>query len=446
MDYSKVDWERTTGAELYRHAKTKIPGGTQLLSKRPERFLPKLWPSYYSRAKGCEVWDLDGRRLIDVCIHSVGNSLLGFADDDVNAAVKEAIDRGNMSSLNSPAEVELADLLCQLHPWADRVRYARAGGESMSIAVRIARAFTGRDKIAFCGYHGWSDWYLAANLSSDTALDGHLMPGLEPRGVPRGLQGTALPFRYNHLEELEELVAQHGSGLAAIVMEPMRRDWPEDNFLERIREIADSIGAVLVFDEVSAGWRFCLGGVHLKLGMDPDIAVFSKSISNGYPMAAIIGRKEAMSAAEVSFISSTTWTDAIGPTAALATLRKMKKIGLSAHIDRIGSKVQEGWRLLAKKHNLAVGVHGQHPMCSFSLDYGTQAKTLGTLLTQHMLNRGFLATESFCASFAHTDEVLDQYQEALDSTFGELAEAIEKGDVENRLQGPIAESGFSRLT
>ena len=305
MDYSKVDWKRTSGAELYRHAKTKIPGGTQLLSKRPERFLPKLWPSYYSRAKGCEVWDLDGRRLIDVSIHSVGNSLLGFADDDVNSAVKEAVDKGNMSSLNSPAEVELADLLCQLHPWADSVRYARAGGESMSIAVRIARAFTGRDKIAFCGYHGWSDWYLAANLASDSVLDGHLMPGLEPRGVPRGLQGTALPFRYNHLEELEELVAQHGSDLAGIVMEPMRRDWPENNFLERVREIADSIGAVLVFDEVSAGWRFCLGGVHLKLGMDPDIAVFSKSISNGYPMAAIIGRREVMSAAEVSFISST---------------------------------------------------------------------------------------------------------------------------------------------
>ena len=226
----------------------------------------------------------------------------------------------------------------------------------------------------------------------------------------------------------------------------MRRDWPENNFLERIRNIADSIGAVLVFDEVSAGWRFCLGGIHLKLGMDPDIAVFSKSISNGYPMAAIIGRREVMSAAEVSFISSTTWTDAIGPTAALATLKKMKKIGLSAHIDRIGGKVQGGWRMLAKKHDLALGVHGQHPMCSFSLDYETQTKALGTLLTQHMLNQGFLATESFCTSYAHTDEVLDQYLNALDSAFAELAKAIDKGDAENRLQGPVAESGFSRLT
>ena len=446
MDYSTVDWENTTGAVLYRHARTRIPGGTQLLSKRPEKFLPKLWPSYYSRAKGCEVWDLDGRRLIDVTIHSVGNSLLGFADDDVNAAVKDAIDRGNMSSLNSPAEVELADLLCKLHPWADKVRYARAGGESMSIAVRIARAFTGRDKIAFCGYHGWSDWYLAANLANDSALDGHLMPGLEPKGVPRGLLGTALPFRYNQLEELEALVDQHGSDIAAVVMEPLRHHWPKNDFLKRIRKIVDSIGAVLVFDEVSSGWRFCLGGIHLKLGTEPDVAVFSKSISNGYPMAAIIGRSDVMSAAEISFISSTTWTDAIGPTAALATIKKMRQIGLSNHIDRIGRRVHEAWRKLSKQHGLALEIHGQHPMSGFSLDYGDQAGALETYLTQCMLDRGFLANQSFCASYAHTDGILDQYLAALDAVFGKLSEIIQRGDVESRLRGPVVQSGFARLT
>jgi len=171
-DYSGVDWTETTGARLYRRARNLIPGGVQLLSKRPERFLPRQWPAYFSKARGCEIWDLDGRRFRDTTIHCVGACLLGYADPDVNAAVRDAIDRGNMATLNSPAEVELAELFCELHPWADMVRYARAGGETMTVAVRIARAATGREKVAFCGYHGWSDWYLASNLGDHDALFG----------------------------------------------------------------------------------------------------------------------------------------------------------------------------------------------------------------------------------------------------------------------------------
>ena len=170
-----------SGAKLYLHAKDRIPGGTQLLSKRPEMFLPDQWPAYYSRCKGCEVWDLDGRRLTDMSTMGIGSCILGYADDDVNLAVREAVDRGSMCTLNSPAEVALADLLCELHPWAQKVRFARCGGEAMAVATRIARAWSGRDKVAFCGYHGWHDWYLAANLADDSNLDGHLLAGLEPR-------------------------------------------------------------------------------------------------------------------------------------------------------------------------------------------------------------------------------------------------------------------------
>jgi len=173
-----------TGQRLYVKAKTRIPGGTQLLSKRPELYLPEQWPSYYSRAKGVEVWDLDGNRYLDMCYNGIGACILGACDPDVDAAVRTAIDAGSMSTLNAPEEVELADLLCELHPWADMVRYARCGGEAMAVAVRIARAKTHRDIIAFCGYHGWHDWYLAANLGEETALDGHLLPGLQPAGVP----------------------------------------------------------------------------------------------------------------------------------------------------------------------------------------------------------------------------------------------------------------------
>jgi len=222
--------------------------------------------------------------------NGIGSCVLGAADPDVDASVKEAIDAGSMSTLNAPEEMELAELLCELHPWAEMVRYARCGGEAMAIAVRIARARTQRDRVAFCGYHGWHDWYLAANLADDRALDGHLLPGLEPAGVPRGLMGTALPFRYNHIAELKSIVSRYRSELAAIVMEPIRDHDPAPGFLEEVREIAAHIGAVLVMDEITAGFRLNTGGAHLVFGIEPDIAVFAKAISNGYPMAAIIGQ------------------------------------------------------------------------------------------------------------------------------------------------------------
>ena len=215
------------GQELYKRAKQLIPGGTQLLSKRPEMFLPEQWPSYYSKATGIEVWDLDGRRYLDMCYNGIGACILGAADPDVDAAVKDTIARGNMSTLNCPEEVELAELLCELHPWADRVRYARSGGEAMAVAARIARAATGREIVAFCGYHGWHDWYLAANLADEKSLDGHLLPGLEPAGVPRGLQGTALPFQYNRLDDLASLIQKNNVILAADVMEPIRSQEPD---------------------------------------------------------------------------------------------------------------------------------------------------------------------------------------------------------------------------
>jgi glutamate-1-semialdehyde 2,1-aminomutase len=173
--------------ETQRKAQILIPGMTQLLSKRPDMFAPGVWPGYFSKAKGVEIWDLDGNRYIDMSIAGIGANVLGYADPDVDAAVRSAIDAGVSSSLNCPEEVELAELLCDLHPWADMVRYARTGGESMAIAVRIARAYTGKDKIAFCGYHGWHDWYLAANLGTENALGEHLLPGLSPIGVPKGL-------------------------------------------------------------------------------------------------------------------------------------------------------------------------------------------------------------------------------------------------------------------
>ena len=433
------------GQNLYVRAKGLIPGGTQLLSKRPEMFLPDQWPSYYSKAKGVEVWDLDGRRYVDMSYNGIGACVLGAADPDVDGAVKQAIDCGVCSTLNCPEEVALAELLCELHPWADMVRYARSGGEAMAIAVRIARAHTRRDKVAFCGYHGWHDWYLAANLAEEQALDGHLLPGLEPVGVPRGLLGTALPFRYNHLEELEAIVARHRAELAAVIMEPIRDHPPDPGFLLGVRDIASRAGAVFVIDEITAGFRLNTGGAHLLHGVEPDIAVFGKAMSNGYPMAAIVGRGPVMQAAQTTFISSTYWTERIGPVAALATLTKHRRCNVPAHLVHIGSRVQQGWRSAADRAGLPIDVGGIPPLSHFSIP-STDGQAAATLFTQLMLDRGFLAAKGFYATYAHQDSHVDEYLAAVDAAFAVVGPLLKSGTIAKMLKGPAAHSGFKRLT
>lgn len=429
---------------LQEHAKGRIPGLSQLLSKRPDMFSYGVWPGYFSKAKGIEVWDLDGNRYLDMSIGGIGANILGYADPDVDAAVKSAIDKGSSSSLNCPEEVELADLLCELHPWAQKVRYARTGGESMAIAVRIARAYTGKDKIAFCGYHGWHDWYLSANLGTENALGEHLISGLEPAGVPKGLTGTAFPFRYNQTNELEEILAANRGEIAAIVMEPIRNAAPEPGFFDSIKELAKENGSVLIVDEISAGFRMNTGGAHLKLGLEPDIAVFSKALGNGYPIAAIIGKAQVMDAAQKTFISSTCWTERIGPVAAIATIRKHRKYDVGKHLVKIGQMVQDGWHDLFSKHEIKIHTGGISPMSHFSFDH-RKALELKALFVQAMLERGFLATTGFYAMFAHNVEYVKKYLDAVDQVIPLLNEAIGSGNPESFLVGRPAASGFKRL-
>lgn len=432
------------GQDLYRRAKRRIPGGTQLLSKRPEMFLPDRWPAYYDRAKGARVWDLDGREYLDMTLMGIGACILGYADDDVDAAVIDAVRKGSTSTLNAPEEVELADLLCELHPWAEMVRYARGGGEAMAIAVRIARAATGKDTVAFCGYHGWSDWYLAANLANEGSLDGHLLPGLEPAGVPRGLAGTALPFRYNEPSELDRIVREVGRDLAAIVMEPVRSSEPKPGFLEHARAVADDLGIPLVFDEVSSGFRHTVGGAHLRYGVIPDIAVFAKGMGNGYPIAAILGRAAVMDSAQRTFVSSTSWSERIGPVAAIATIAKMRRERVPEHLARIGTPIHAGWRSAAERHGLPVSVDGTAPLGHFAFDH-ERSREMHTYFAQAMLERGFLASRNFYAAFAHTDADVRAYLDAVDATFAQISAAVADGSIASLLKGPLAHTGFARL-
>lgn len=440
-----MDQHVTKSLAMQESAKKRIPGMTQLLSKRPDMFSEGVWPGYYSKAKGVEVWDLDGNKYIDMSIGGIGANVLGYADPDVDLAVKEAIDNGASSSLNCPEEVELADLLCDLHPWAEKVRYTRCGGEAMAVAVRIARAYTGRDMVAVCGYHGWHDWYLAANLGTANALGEHLLLGLEPCGVPKALQGTTRTFRYNHLEELEHIVKEHGKEIAAIVMEPIRSQEPQSGFLEGVRNLATKTGAVFIFDEVSSGFRMNTGGAHLKFGVNPDIAVFSKAMGNGYPIAAIIGKGDVMDAAQTSFISSTMWTERIGPTAAITTINKHRAQNVGDHLMQIGTAVQDGWKRVAEKNAVAIHVSGIPPLSHFAFGH-EQKLAMKALFVQLMLDQGFLASTSFYSMYAHADDHVRAYLFAADRAFAELASATRAGDIEKRLKGKPAKSGFQRLT
>ncbi len=432
------------GQDLYRKAKQIIPGGTQLLSKRPEMMLPGQWPSYFESARGAEVWDLDGNRYLDMSHNSVGACILGVADPDVDAAVVDAIRHGTMSTLNCPEEVELAELLCALHPWADMVRYARSGGEALAVAVRIARSFTGRSKVAVCGYHGWHDWYLAANLTATETLDQHLLPGLDPHGVPRELSGTTLAFRYNCIDAFEAVTRRHADELAAIVMEPVRGRMPEDGFLQRVRAVATDIGAVLVMDEVTAGFRLTTGGAHKVLNVTPDIAVFGKALGNGYPMAAVIGRRAVMNSAQDSFISSTYWTERIGPVAALATIRKHIREDVVALLADHGERVQAGWRESARKAGLPLNIDGIPPLSHFSFDAGNDSR-FRTVFTQLMLDRGFLATSSFYPTFAHTNGHISDYLRAVEEVFILISDAEHENRIDDMMQGPCVHKGFRRL-
>ena len=431
-----------TGQKLWKRAKQVIPGGNMLLSKRAEMFLPDLWPAYFSKAKGCKVWDLDGNEYTDMSIMGIGTNILGYGHPEVDEAVLCTVQAGNMSTFNCPEEVYLAEKLIELHPWADMARFARSGGEANAIAIRIARAASGKDNVAICGYHGWHDWYLSTNLADEGNLDGHLLPGLEPKGVPRNLRGTTFPFSYNNFSELEALVETKNIGV--IKMEVQRSIEPQDNFLHKVRELATKRNIVLIFDECTSGFRQTFGGLHKKYGVEPDIAMFGKALGNGYAITATIGRREVMEAAQSTFISSTFWTERIGPTAALKTLEVMEREKSWERITNTGLEIRRHWNALAEKHGLKLDYWGLPALTGFTIK-SDHTLAYKTLITQEMLKKGYLAATSVYVCTEHTSDVLDGYFDALDPIFGLIQECEQGRDVMSLLNGPVCHAGFKRL-
>ncbi|HIF58267.1 MAG TPA: aminotransferase class III-fold pyridoxal phosphate-dependent enzyme [Rhodospirillales bacterium] len=431
-----------SGQKLWKRAKQVIPGGNMLLSKRPEMFLPDQWPAYFSKAKGCKVWDMDGKEYLDMSIMGIGTNILGYGHSEVDDVVRAAISSGNMSTFNCPEEVYLAEKLVELHPWADMVRFARTGGEANAVAIRIARAASGKDKVAVCGYHGWHDWYLSANLGGDDSLAGHLLPGLEPKGVPENLRGTVLPFNYNNYAELLTLIDTHDIGV--IKMEVSRNKGPEGNFLQKVRDLATERGIVLIFDECTSGFRQTFGGLHKLYDVEPDMAIFGKALGNGYAITAMIGRREIMEAAQSTFISSTFWTERIGSVAGLKTLEIMERERSWETITETGLNISKLWGRLADKYELKIDRWGLPALTGFTFQ-SANALAYKTLITQEMLGKGYLAGNSVYVCTEHTPEIVSGFFEVLDPIFALIKECEEGRDVNELLKGPICETGFKRL-
>ena len=434
---------------LYKHAKSIIPGGTGLLSKRPEMMAPDVFPPYFKSAKGCRCIDFDGREFIDFTTCGIGACLLGFNDDDVTARVVSTIQAGNFCTLNPPEEVELADRLCAIHPWSSWARFARCGGETCAVAVRIARAATNRSKVIIIGYHGWQDWYLAANLSSADALGGLWLKGLSPHGVPAELEGSAIPCMHGDVEQFEALMQKYGNEIACVIAEPCRHELPEAGFLESLRKNCDKYGSVLIYDEITIGWRLRFGGSHLSMGegTQPDMAIFSKAMGNGHPIGAVIGNKRTFDGAGKAFLSSTYWTERTGPAAALATIDKMERSHVAEHVNKFGMQVMDLWANAGKNASLPIKLGSTIGCLAYFAFDVENANAVRTLFTQKMLERGFLAGTGFYPTLAHTQKEFDLYDSAVKEVFAELAELVNNGGdaVKNALKTPEAHTTFARL-
>ncbi len=428
---------------LYQRAHEIIPGATQLISRRPTRYAYGFSPAFAASGNGGRFTDVDGNCFVD-WVSGIGATILGYCDPIVDNAVKAQIDTGTQYSVSHPIEIELAELLIERIPCAEMVRFAKGGGDACSVAIRIARGTTGKDKILFCGYHGWHDWYLAANLD-DNELDEHLFPGIEPIGVPSALRGTAIPFPYDDLNALEARLLEHADETAAIMMEPLRSDYPSDGYLHSVRELADRYGVLLIFDEVSTGFRPSPAGIQPMLGVLPDLAVFAKSISNGYPMGAVVGSRAVMEPAAQMFISSTYWSDTLGIQAAITTLKELETRNACETIHQTGRILKQEVSALIDSHSLPAICAGVdwHPYIRFEAGHDTSL--INTLFIQEMAKRSVHMGTSFYINAAHGTGEIEQTITAINEVFCLIRHALDAEVLTDLIETIPRTDAFRRL-
>jgi len=424
------------GVSLYKYAKTIIPGGTTLFSKRSELHLPDKWPAYFIKAKDINVWDLKRDKYLDMFC-AVGTSILGYSNEKINKSVIENIHKGNMTTLNCPEEVYLSKKIIEHHPWASMAKFTRGGGEANALAIRIARSYTKKKNVAFCGYHGWHDWYLSANINSKKNLDQHLMSGLNYDGIPENLKNTSFPFPYNNFEYLSKLINKKKIGI--IKMEVMRNIKPQNNFLQKVRNICNKKKIILIFDECTSGYRQNMGGIHLKFKVNPDMAIFGKSLGSGHAINAIIGKRDIMRKAENTFISSTFWGERIGYTAALSSIKEFKRLNAFKKIEINGKMIKNFWSDLSKKYNVSIKVMGTNAIPSF--EFIKNHPMNKTFLTQEMLKNKILATNMIYINIFHNKANIKKYIKVLDKIFKDIS----KKNIKKILKSKVCFKPINRI-
>jgi len=407
--------------ELYQKAVQIIPGGSQTTSKRPDGYAPGAFPIYLDRGKGCRVWDVDGNEYIDY-IMALGPVNLGYAYQRVNDAVREQLEKATVVSLLDPLEVELAEEIINAVPCAEMVRFMKSGAEATSACVRVARAYTGREKIVHCGYHGWHDTFTASSAN--------------PIGVPQALRELIRSFRYNDLASLENILREEGDKIACIIMEP--RTPPVGRFLEGVRELADRYGAVLIFDEIVTGFRVALGGAQEYFGVTPDLAAFAKGMSNGLPLSAFVGKREIMEVAKDLVISTTYGGEALSLAAGLATIRELREKNVFQHTWEMGRRLMDGWTEIGRELGLNISTSGLAPIHAPQMDMGDPELTRDawTFLLQEAAKRGVLFRRGGLnfISYSHKEEDIEYTLDVCHSVLKLMKEALQKGDLSSRLE------------
>lgn len=418
--------------ELKRQAEKLIPGYSQTFSKGPSQFVQGVAPVYLERGKGSRVWDVDGNDYLDFTM-GLGAVLLGYADDRVAEVIAAQAKQGTIFTLSHPLELELSQILTELIPSAEMVRFGKNGSDVTSAAVRVARAFTGREIIACCGYHGWQDWYVGSTTRN--------------KGVPAAVAQLTKTFRYNDLESLQALFSTHPAQIAAVIMEPVGLVAPQPGFLEGVRELAARHGAVLIFDEMVTGFRFGLGGAQTHFKVTPDLACFGKGMANGMPVSAIVGRRPIMKLFEEIFFSFTFAGETASLAAAKATIDALKTPGTIEGLWSKGERLREGYNALARFYGLEKVTQcvGFSPRTGISFTPEKEAQRIKTFVQQECIKRGYLFTGAHNIAVAHTDEDVEQILRVYRTVLELLAQALQQGTLDRLLEGPVLEPVFRKL-
>lgn len=421
----------TKSAQWLARAEHSIPLGSQTFSKSRIAYPKNVAPLFLTKGKGCQVWDADENQYTDF-VSGLLSISLGYGDEDVDNAVIEQLKSGVSFSLPHRLEMEVSELLIDMIPCAEMIRFGKNGSDATSAAIRLARAYTNREHVAVCGYHGWQDWYIGS-----TTRD---------LGVPNAVKSLTHSFNYNDLNSLKEIFEQQPERISAVILEPMNTCLPKDNFLQKVKELCLQHGAVLIFDETITGFRFSQGGAQQLFSVEPDLATFGKGMANGYPISAIVGRRDIMMLMEDIFFSGTFGGETLSLAATKATLTKIKKQNVLEHIHAMGTKLLNGLTKLIKKYNAQSWLSlAGHPSWSFLLMTGTGGYSqieLKSLFIQEMSERGILLGGGHNLSFAHKDKDIDTLLKAYDEVLLILSDTVKNKDFTQRFRGELLEPVF----